>query len=155
MATTFSVENWSATAAASAPPPMVVQPMTHCTGVPSGYRRFSLISAAAFFAMDMVCISKLSRTPPQRPSMTGRIPILGYNILHRSFILNNGLISCIRGIPRRCICRFEVFIGSCRAISARPSSRLVSAPSAPAHFTTPFFSSRLAYSALSPVATMA
>jgi hypothetical protein len=55
---------------------MVVSEITHCTGVPSGYFRVE-ISLAADLAMSMVDCSRLSLTPPQRPSMVGLMPILG------------------------------------------------------------------------------
>ena len=54
-----------------------VSEMTHSTGEPSPLRRFSVINEATALARHMVFSSKLSRTPPCRPSIVGRMPILG------------------------------------------------------------------------------
>src|SRR5665213_3219726 len=39
------------------------------------------MSLAADFAMSIVCFSSDSRTPPSRPSIVGRMPILGSELL--------------------------------------------------------------------------
>ena len=74
---TPSRSNFSAQAALSATRPMVVSAMTHSTGEPSPLRRFLSISSFTALARLMVFSSRLSRIPPWRPSMVGRIPILG------------------------------------------------------------------------------
>ena len=74
---TPSLRNFSAAAAASATPPIVVSAMTHSTFEPSGYRRDFEISLATDCACRMVWSSSDSRTPPRRPSIVGRIPTRG------------------------------------------------------------------------------
>ena len=58
-------------------PPIVVSAITHSTLWPLGWRRLPEISFAAALAMPMVGTSRDSRGPPVRPSMVGRMPILG------------------------------------------------------------------------------
>ena len=78
VAPTPSRSNFSAQAALSATRPMVPSAMTHSTGLPSPFFKLVEIKSATAFARFMVFSSRLSRTPPCRPSMVGRIPILGY-----------------------------------------------------------------------------
>ena len=78
VAPTPSRSNFSAQAAASATRPIVLSAMTHSTALPSPFFRWPVMSAATALARFMVFSSRLSRTPPWRPSMVGRIPILGY-----------------------------------------------------------------------------
>ena len=66
---------------------MVVSAMTQDTGSPLGWRRLE-ISFAVALAMFMVCCSRLSRTP-LRPSIAGRMPILGRLPLNTLFILGS------------------------------------------------------------------
>jgi hypothetical protein len=47
------------------------------TGKPFGWRRLLVRNSAAAFAIPMVCPSRTSRIPFRRPSIAGRIPILG------------------------------------------------------------------------------
>ena len=58
---------------------MVVSAMITFTGSPLEYRRFSVNSFAADFAMFMVCSSSDSLTfrYPLLPSIVGRMPITG------------------------------------------------------------------------------
>ena len=57
---------------------LVLTAMTHSTGLPSPFFRLVEISSATAFAKFIVFSSRLSRTPPWRPSIVGRIPIFGY-----------------------------------------------------------------------------
>jgi hypothetical protein len=74
---TPSRENFFAAWVASATPPMQVSARTHSTGKPLAWRKFSSSSRATRLAIPIVCASKDSRTPFRRPSIVGRIPILG------------------------------------------------------------------------------
>jgi hypothetical protein len=74
---TPSRANFSAQRAASETPPMVVSAMTTSTGRPLAWRKLEVKKSAVERAIFMVCSSSDSRTPPRRPSMVGRIPILG------------------------------------------------------------------------------
>ena len=79
------------------------------------------MSFAALSAIAMVCFSRLSRTPPHRPSIAGRIPILGYNIIitfHASsfkdirFLILKKSRTC--HTTRKCACgRFDLFANCC------------------------------------------
>jgi hypothetical protein len=69
--------NFSAHLAASDTPPMHVSAMTTSTAWPEAWRTFSASSRATFCAIPIVWPSNDSRTPPNRPSMVGRMPILG------------------------------------------------------------------------------
>src|ERR1035437_5118242 len=62
---------------------MQVSAMTHSPRLPFGYRRLAEINFAADLAMSIVCFSSDSRTPPSRPSIVGRMPILGREPLKR------------------------------------------------------------------------
>src|SRR5689334_5000630 len=61
--------------------------ITHSTALPFGYFRLDEINFAAALAMSMVCFSNDSRTPPRRPSIVGRIPILGAEPINGDGIL--------------------------------------------------------------------
>ncbi len=56
---------------------MVVSGMTHSTGKPLECLKFSEIKEAAVRAISIVWFSNDSLIPLLRPSMIGRIPILG------------------------------------------------------------------------------
>ena len=79
---TPSLANFSAIWAASTTPPMQVSAMTHSTGRPLAWRRFSVSRSATALASAIVGPSRDSRTPFSRPSMVGRMPILGMLLIN-------------------------------------------------------------------------
>ena len=64
---------------------MVLSAITHWTGRPQAYFSSFSYSSLTASAMAMVFSSTLSRTPLRRPSMVGRMPILGSSPIRRFF----------------------------------------------------------------------
>ena len=62
-------------------PAIVVSAITHSTASPPGWRSLADSSAAVRRAIAIVCSSKDSRTPLRRPSMIGRTPIRGKELV--------------------------------------------------------------------------
>src|SRR5512143_4350551 len=80
---TPSRENLAEAWAASATPPMHESAITHLTGSPLACTRFADRKSAVARAIPMVGSTSASRTPLRRPSIAGRMPILGMSPIKR------------------------------------------------------------------------
>ena len=76
------------------------------TGSPFGWRTWSSRNRAAVRAMPIVCSSSDSRTPPHRPSMVGRMPILGMAPMSR--LMGGFILISVLFISSSLNCRLRI-----------------------------------------------